>query len=54
MINAAPGAYGQNTTGSPTADAAKVLFGLSDLARNVTSEIWGEAGIGEQAYRLSK
>lgn len=53
-VNAETGAWGQNGTGLPTPDGAKALFGLSDLSRQTVSEIWGEAGIGEQAFRMSK
>ena len=53
-VNAEPGAWGPNTVIQPTPDAAKALFGLSDLSRQTASEVWGEAGIGEQAFRMSQ
>lgn len=53
IVNAEPGAWGQNSGRGPDAAGASALFGLSDLARQVSSEIWGEAAQGEQAYRMS-
>lgn len=35
----------------PTADAARALFALSDLARQTRDEQWIDPGTGERTYR---
>lgn len=54
VVDAEPGAWGPNSGNGPTPDAAKNMFHLSDLSRQVSSEFWVEAGQGEQTYRMSR
>jgi hypothetical protein len=35
----------------PTAEAARAMFALSDLARQTRSEQWVDPGTGERTYR---
>ena len=37
--------------GLPPAEIAKALYALSDLARQVSSEEWVDAGFGEEHYQ---
>ena len=53
-VGADAGAWGQGSGSGPTPEGGKAFFGISDVARVRSQEIWGEAGPGEEAYRLSK
>lgn len=54
LVDAEPGAWGQGSANTPTAEGAKAFFGMSDLSRNVSQEIWGEAGPGEELFRSAQ
>lgn len=54
MVDAEPGSWGPGSGSGPTPEGAKAMFGLSNLARMTSSETWGEARTGEEAYRMSR
>lgn len=54
LVNAAPGKFGLNSGGGPVPEVAKAARQLQDLATLATYEVWGEAAMGEQAYRASQ
>jgi hypothetical protein len=54
VINADIGAWGPGSGGGgPVPEVAKATRAMSDLARMVSNETWGDAAVGEQAYLMS-
>jgi hypothetical protein len=54
LVDADAGAWGPGSGTGPTPEGTKVFFGMSDVAHMRSQETWGDAGPGEEAYRMSK
>jgi hypothetical protein len=54
VTDAEPGAWGAGSNAQPTARAAKAIFALADLARNTSTETWGDAKAGAEMFNLSQ
>ena len=54
LVDAEPGAWGPGSGGDPPPEGSKAFFGMSDVAHARGQETWGEAGRGEETFRLSQ
>ena len=53
LTDAEPGAWGIGSGREPSARGAAAMFGLADLARNTSYEVWADAKAGETTYKLA-
>ena len=54
ITDAEAGAWGPGSGARQTADGAKALFAMSDIARSGPLETWVEARAGEETFQLAK
>ena len=54
ITDAEPGAWGPGSGNPAPPRAIKAMFALADLAKNTSSETWGDARSGEETYKIAQ